>query len=1002
MTMNARTLTSAPTTDPSYRKAAERADHTATSFGTFRLDPSRRLLSNDGELVRIGSRALDVLIVLTDRAGEVVSGHELVRLAWRGAVVEEAGVRVHIASLRRALGDGRDGARYILNVCGRGYSFVAPVTRELPDAQSQRPASQPVRSMGRVPPLPRSLIGRTHVVDSLSKLILERQLISIVGSGGIGKTTVAAAIVERLHAEFGDEDVAFVDFGAVSEPDQVPGAVVSALGCRPGGTDPIAEILNFVSEKRMLIVFDSCEHLVDATSALAARLYQYAPNVHLLVTSREALRLEGEIVHLLSPLTCPDNECPNAAEAQATSAVQLFMNRATFSGFNGELSDLEAPVVSDICRRADGIALAIELAASRVGTYGIRGVADLLARNADLRLAGRRNAPLRHQTLEAMLDWSFTLLDEDEQRVLARLSTFVGLFTMEAACSIAGEEEHNKAEVSATVARLVDKSLVWVHPLAETFFYRLPDTTRAYAAAKLEEAGESEPVAQRHASYFASLFKSLALKHDAYADIRRHASHVGNVRKALEWSFSHEKCRTTGIELAADTAPLFLGLWLLAEGRHWSLTALSKIEDTSEIPHEEARLQEALAVSAMHTLGNTPEVRSAIDRGLDLSEACGQGLPQLRLLAGLNLFLTRLGDFEGGLVAAKRCAVIAERSDSLGDRAIAEWLLAAAYHLAGDQDAAVAHYELGSKLEATIGRREINLFGYDHHLRGKIALARSVWLRGAPESSCRLVLEAMDEASRISPPSNYSMAAAHCVPVLLWSGNTEDTAEHIERLLQHAERHALKSHSAAAWALRGEWLLMTGEPSAGVETLRQALKKLYCEQLYMIIPAASRALAEGLSRCARHDEALTTVEAAISSAREKGQHFYLPDLLRTKGEIILKGLFPDFTAAEFAFRESIELAKGQRAVGWELKAAVPLANLLIEQGRIDEAASLITPIYEAHTEKHGTKDLVLAASILTIAQCRPSIRPDRRANLAIRAVHRFDSASSARDEGAAE
>lgn len=936
------------------------------SFANFRLDRAGRLLLKDDEPVRIGSRALDLLIALVDRAGDVVSRHELLDLVWRGVVVDEAGVRVHMASLRRALGDGQDGARYIVNIAGRGYSFVAPITRHGADRPLPAP-SHPARSTGGVPPPPRSLIGREAVVDSLSGLLMARRFISIVGSGGIGKTTVAAAIVQRLQSAFDDENVVFVDFGAVTEGRLVPGAVIAAVGCTIGGADPVAELLTFLADKRLLIVFDSCEHLVDPTSLLAEELFQRAPSVHLLATTRESLRVEGETVHLLSPLAYPADEFPTASEALATPAVQLFMDRAASGGFHEELSDIEAPVVAEICRRTDGIALAIELAASRVGTYGIRGVANLLASNMELTLTGQRNVVPRHRTLEAMLDWSFMLLAENEQRILCRLSMFVGLFTMEAACAVASDEiGADHGGVAATLASLVDKSLVWVHPSGEAVYYRLLDTTRAYAASKLTQAGESETIAERHAHYFAILFKTIAHEPGAYIDIGRHASHIGNVRKALEWSFSHGESRAIGVELAADAAPLFLGLWLLAECRHWSHLALGNMKGTSDTTDREVRLLEALALSSMHTRGNSQEVRAALERGLDLSDADGGRLRQLHLIAGLNIFLTRIGDFEGALAVAKRCDAIARGSDSSRDQAIAEWMLGSGHHLAGDQVAAWEHYERGFRIEADIGGLDAHIFGFDHRLRALLGRARVLWLLGSPQGGCQLARAVIDESANARHPTNYCICVLYCVPVLLWSGDTESSYTHIESALAHAERHSLFPYAGAALALKGEWLVMTGEGSRGVDNLRRALQLLHRENYGIVVPAALRALARGLVQCGRYDEARATIDAAISSAIEVGQKFYLPDLLRTRGDIVLRQPCPDAEAAEVAFRRSIEHARAQGALGWELKAAVPLARLLMGHGRVDEALALVRPIYEALPEKDGTRDLVEAASILRV------------------------------------
>ncbi|MHC2563930.1 putative ATPase/DNA-binding winged helix-turn-helix (wHTH) protein [Bradyrhizobium liaoningense] len=933
-------------------------------FGDFQLDRRRRLLLKDGNPVRIGSRGLDILIALTDRAGEVVSKRDLLESVWNGVVTDEAGLRVHMSTLRRALGDGRNDARYIVNVAGRGYSFVAAIKRSHTSLASSSDSNSADR-LGRQFLSHRGLFGgRDEVVLSISRLLASRRFVSIVGAGGIGKTAVAVALVARLRAEFGDENVAFVDFGAVLEPGLVPGSVISAVGCTLGGSDPVAELSSFLADKRMLVVFDSCEHLLDPISLLADRLFRDAPFVHLLTTSREPLHVEGETVHLLGPLAYPAEEAPTAVDALATPAVRLFMDRAAFSGFTEDLTDADAPIVSDICRRTDGIALAIELAASRVGSYGIRGVAGLLAQNAEMALPIRRNVSPRHRTLQAMLDWSYDLLAEDERRTLSRLSAFVGLFTMEAACSVAGEEESDRAAIASTLERLVDKSLVWVRPIDEAVYYRLPDTTRAYAAAKLSQSEDVEPIASRHARYFASLFKSLALEHGAYAEIGRHAPHLGNVRKALEWSFSSEENRKIGIELAADAAPLFLGLWLLADCSHWSRLALTAIQHMSEMSHREARLLEAFAVASMHMWGNTQEVKDAIQRGLDLYEAGEQGLAQLRLLAGLNLFLTRIGDFDGGLAAAERCKAVADRSGSISDRVISEWMLAAALHLAGHQADAIAHCELGFELEATHSRLDLNLFGYDHRLRAELALARSLWLRGAATRACGLAVAALHEAEGLSPPSNYCMAVVHAVPILLWNGETEVCAEHIDRAIVQAEKHSLKALAAAALALKGEWLTMTAKPAAGVETLRQALNLLYREQFRMLTSAAAQALADGLAQSGRLVEARTTIQTAISSAQKMGQKFSMPGLLRTQAQIIMRSADAQHDKAESLLRESINYARSQGALAWELRAALALARLLIVHGRVAETRALLEPVLAAHEEDSGSSDLLDATDLL--------------------------------------
>src|SRR6266481_7668305 len=282
------------------------------------------------------------------------------------------------------------------------------------------------------------------------------------------------------------------------------GAVASALGIMMQAQDPFLSLLAFLGDRRVLLLLDNCEHVIDAAAALAEPLVSEAPQAHILATSREALRVEGEHVHLLYPLDGPLNDVGlTAAEALTFPAVRLFMERAAASGNRSELSDADAPIVAGICRRLDGIALAIELAASRVSSHGIRGAAELLDNRFKLLWQGRRTALPRHQTLNAMLDWSYNLLREGDKLVLCRLSVFVGVFTLKAALSVAGTEA-NDAEVAEAAASLVAKSLISTSTIGESTYYRLLDTTQAYAAAKLAECGEVDNSARRHAVYYSN------------------------------------------------------------------------------------------------------------------------------------------------------------------------------------------------------------------------------------------------------------------------------------------------------------------------------------------------------------------------------------------------------------------------------------------------------------------------------------------------------------------
>jgi predicted ATPase/DNA-binding winged helix-turn-helix (wHTH) protein len=555
------------------------------SFGPYRLIPAERLLLRDGEAVDVGSRALDVLIALAEAAGEVVGQRELMARAWPNVLVGDGSLRVTIGDLRKTLGDGQDGVRYITNVTGRGYCFVAPVDRSaVPSLASRSPllSSEPRPvPKHKLPARLARMIGREDTVEALSMLLASRRFVSVVGPGGMGKTTVAISFAHALLDEFGDAAY-FVDLGAVTDATLVPSAVAAVLGVSVQAQDPLPSLLTFLPGRRILLVLDNCEHVIDAAALLTERLYSEAPQAHILATSRESLRVEGEHVHLLAPLDYPvAREDLTAAEALASPAVQLFMERAFASGYSSGLTDADAPAVAAICGRLDGIALAIELAGSRVGAYGLQGSADLLSNRFKLLWQGRRSAPPRHRTLHAMLDWSFNLLSDRDRRVLVCLSIFVGVFTLEAAQAVATDDQTDAMEVADAIASLIGKSLIWVAPIDGTAHHRLLDSTLAFAAEKRAQTAGANVVARRHALYYAhwrpgGLSRGVTASGDGLAAA---GPHVGNIRAALEWSFSDVGEALIGVRLAAASAPLFLGLSLLVECHRWCEQALAALPD---------------------------------------------------------------------------------------------------------------------------------------------------------------------------------------------------------------------------------------------------------------------------------------------------------------------------------------------------------------------------------------------------------------------------------------
>src|SRR5260221_3230315 len=378
----------------------------AILFGPFRLLPAERLLLRAGKPVRLGSRALDLLIALVERAGESVGKNELIARVWPDTIVEEGNLKVHVAALRRALRDGLAGNRYLINIPGRGYRFVTPVTL-VEDLQPSAPLAAAAKREHNLPTGLTPLIGRADNINALTEQLQQRRLLTIVGPRGIGKTAIALAVAESL-AEAYEHGIYLIDLASVSDPLLVPSALAAALGLESRSDKSLPGLIAAVRGKRMLLVLDNCEHVIASAATLAAQVLSGATRVHILATCREPLRAEGEHIYRLPPLTSPPSSAQlTAAEALAFPAVQLFVERAAASLGKFELSDADAPFVAEICTKLDGVPLAIEFAAARVDVFGIPGLASRLDDRLRLLTSGRRTALPRHQTMLATLDWSY-------------------------------------------------------------------------------------------------------------------------------------------------------------------------------------------------------------------------------------------------------------------------------------------------------------------------------------------------------------------------------------------------------------------------------------------------------------------------------------------------------------------------------------------------------------------------------------------------------------------
>jgi len=458
------------------------------------------VLRREGEALPLGSRALDLLIYLAERPGRVIAKQELIDHVWSDVTVEEGSIRVNVAAIRKALGDGQFGNRYIANIRGRGYSFVGTV---VPVAGGTESRNAKFRHQGSLPVRPLMMIGRETVVSEVSDKLRNKRFVTLVGPGGIGKTTIALAVGHAAAEEFGGQ-VHFVDLGSLTDPRHVAGAVATSLGLALKSRDAGLELVDLVRSQKLLVILDSSEHVIEAVALIAEQLYQETEQIYLLTTSRELLKVEGEHCCRVLPLDFPTDGSEQTANAVLRyPAVQLFVRRVAARAGGFVLTDEEAPFVAEMCRKLDGMPLAIELAAGQAAALGIKNtVARLVSRLELLKLSHRTTVP-RHRTLKATLDWSYDRLSAGERILLRRIAPFVGHFTLEGARSVAGELGAVTGEIFDAIAGLVEKSLIATRIDEAQARYRLLDTTRAYALEKLEEHAEVDVVFRRHAEYVA-------------------------------------------------------------------------------------------------------------------------------------------------------------------------------------------------------------------------------------------------------------------------------------------------------------------------------------------------------------------------------------------------------------------------------------------------------------------------------------------------------------------
>jgi predicted ATPase/DNA-binding winged helix-turn-helix (wHTH) protein len=939
--------------------------------GKWEIDLAARELRSQGIRVPIGSRAFDIIEVLVQASGEVVTKGQLMAQVWPGVVVEDHTLQIYVSSVRRALGEDRG---ILMTASGRGYYLLGNWTcrrAHTPIDDRAETAAQCEPSSGNLPQPGPELIGRSSAIEQLRHRMSAYRMVTLTGPGGIGKSSLALDLARGMLPDFRD-GCWLVELASLSNPILVPSVVASALALEIGGRLSPETVARAIGRRALVLLLDNCEHLIDAAARIAESVTRVCPNAVVLATSRELLRIEGESVFHVLPLDVPPEQLPVTMDAVEHSAVKLFVARIGALGLRHPLEQGDFDIIAAICRRLDGIPLAIEFAAAHAAALGLKPVLSRLESRFELLKGNRRTALPRHQTLRATIDWSYELLTETERHQLRCLAVFVGGFTLEAATAVTNAAGSNSSAVAQTLVSLVSKSLVTPEASGNVSRWRLLETIRAYALERLDECGGIQEIAQRHAEYYRNLVLPGAPASTLSSAIERISalSHeIDNVRAALDWAFGATGDVTIGVILTAAYVPVWLHFSLLFECRERAERALANIDESRLNSRLTAELKIAICVALLHTTAVTRGIGVALANALEASEMLDDVDLKLRALWAIWTYRFNNGEYLAAQPFAERFSQLAISAGCPADVLVSNRLTGNTIHFLGYQFDARRNFERVLDLYvAPDDHRHSTLFNFDQRLLAQTMLSRVLWLQGFQDQSKASAQAALTDALAAdrgrSLYASYVLGNAICL-IELVNGDLLAAEQSIDILVELAAHKGASFWKARAQCLKAILLIKRCEFVTGSMRLRAALDTFDRDDPVIKNPEYLGALAEGLAGMDRIAEGLITIDVALQQADREGCGWCIPELHRIKGDLLLQeARDQSILAAEDCFSRALEEARRQGALLWELRTALSLARLRVRQDRVNEARRIVAPIYGRFTEGFQTKDLRSARALL--------------------------------------
>ena len=928
--------------------------------GECEIDVARRELRVRGTPVPVGGRAFQIIEILAQSAGELVTKDELMHRVWPGAIVLDNTLQVHAAAIRKALGPYRS---LLKTESRRGYRLLGKWTARHHDAPRPPIGLRHTEVAGKsavtnIPfPLTR-LVGRASAVQRIRDLVSAYRLVTLTGPGGVGKTSLALKVIRRIIRDFPD-GAWLVELAPLSDPFHVLSAVVHALGMELSGGELSAEVVaRTARDKQLLLVLDNCEHVIDAAADLIEAFLRLCPHVSIVATSREVLRTQGEHVYRVPPLEVPAEDRMDPDYILGRSAVELFVARTMElnSGFSPQTDEL--PTIAAICRHLDGIPLAIEFAAARAALLGIGQLAAELHNRFVLITSGRRTALPRHKTLRATLDWSYHLLPETERLLLRCSAVFVGGFTLDAVVAVMSGTGVDASGVIHGITSLCEKSMLVPDKSGQAGRWYLLETTRVYALAKLEEGNQEEAIKRLHAGFFLDLFWRIAQARTLRStpQLNECRSEIDNLRAALSWAFSPVGDPALGRQLAAASMDLWVAAVLFHECCEWANMAVAEIGQAAGT-RTEMILQCGLGLALMHTRGMVSEAREALTKALALAGQLEDFDYLERAAYGLWLFSLRRAQFRDSLEYSHRYREIATRLNDPALYATANGMASASYTILGE------HLEGRDSWDDLLRTATLNVA--DRAIIGLAEHGINLWSRGLLDQAAHEVQRAIAEARGQRLP--FVLCRTLLWPYaafLLKVGHLDAAEQCISEGLDLADRHAISLIYPMGLCAQGSLAALRGNSTSGAELLQSGLTIMKERNFLYHSLYYHTELAQVLCSAGRVGEALAGIEMAEQRATDTGYLWLKPEIVRVKGELLARSGSPDQTAIEAFFREALQLAGQQQALYWELCAAVSLAELLQYRCNTREASAVLAPVYHRFSEGFAASRLRQAQSLL--------------------------------------